>query len=182
MVVAVTLSGEGLAAAGWVGVVFGETVDSASSWTLSLPAFATGSGAGAVSAGASATVALPSRAGPSTFQFGNASGATAIQTRVSDPRPRGGRATLHELEQAQGQCGDEQRLECNAEKDGHQLAPLALRARAIICSSSSSSFSFSFSDMPSRALAALAGEPLKKVFTISLSADFLAAVSDTTGL
>ena len=36
--------------------------------------------------------------------------------------------------------------------------------------------------MPSRALAALAGEPLKKTRTISLSADFLATVSDTTGL
>ena len=37
------------------------------------------------------------------------------------------------------------------------------------------------SDMPSRALAALAGEPLKNTRTISLSADFLATVSDNTG-
>ena len=36
--------------------------------------------------------------------------------------------------------------------------------------------------MPSSALAALAGEPLKKTRTISLSADFLATVSETTGL
>ena len=38
----------------------------------------------------------------------------------------------------------------------------------------SSSSSLSLSDMPSSALAALAGEPLKKTRTISLSADFLA--------
>ena len=36
--------------------------------------------------------------------------------------------------------------------------------------------------MPSSALAALAGEPLKNTRTISLSADFLATVSETTGL
>ena len=36
--------------------------------------------------------------------------------------------------------------------------------------------------MPSKALAALAGEPLKNTRTISLNADFLATVSDSTGL
>ena len=36
--------------------------------------------------------------------------------------------------------------------------------------------------MPSSALAALAGEPLKKTRTISLNADFLATVLETTAL
>src|SRR4051812_779991 len=101
---------------------------------------------------------------------------------MGDPGAFGGRAALHQLQQAERQRGNEQRLESNADEDGHQLAPFALRARAIISSSWSSSFSLSLSDIPRRALAALAGEPLKNTRTISLNADFFATVSDSTGL
>src|SRR3954463_16752685 len=101
---------------------------------------------------------------------------------MRDPRPLGSRAALHQREQTERQAGDEQRLQGNRDQDLHHLPPFSRRARAIICSSSSSWSVSSLSDMPSNALAALAGEPLKKTRTISLSADFLAAVSDTTGL
>src|SRR2546430_1162357 len=101
---------------------------------------------------------------------------------MRDPRALGGGAALHQREQAQSEAGNQQRLQRDSDEDGHHLPPLAWRARAIICSSSLSSSSFSLSDMPSRALAALAGDPLKKTRTISLSADFLAADSATAGL
>jgi hypothetical protein len=57
-----------------------------------------------------------------------------------------------------------------------------LRALAIIASRSSISSLLSLSDIPRRALAAPAADPLKKTRTISLSADLRAAVSGTTGL
>src|ERR1700739_5015660 len=79
---------------------------------------------------------------------------------VSDPRALSSRAMLHQRKDAERQAGDQQRLERDRDQDRHHLPPLALRARAIICSSSSISSSLSFSDMPRRALAALAGEPL----------------------
>src|SRR3569833_2506800 len=101
---------------------------------------------------------------------------------MGNPRALRGRSALHQREQAEGEVGDQQRLEGDCDQNRHYLPPLAWRARAIICSSSLSSSSLSFSDMPRSALAALAGEPLKKTRTISLSADFLATVSDTAGL
>ena len=104
------------------------------------------------------------------------------QPDVRDPRPLGRRAALHQLKQPERRSGDDQRLQRDRDQDGHYLPPLAWRARLIIACSSSSSSVSSLSDMPSSADAALAGEPLKKTRTISLSADFLAAVSDTNGL
>src|SRR5262245_47679924 len=101
---------------------------------------------------------------------------------MRDPRALSSRAMLHERQETERQSGDQQRLERDCDQNRHHLLLLALRARAIICSSSSISSSLSFSDIPRSALAALAGEPLKKTRTISLKADFLATVSDTTGL
>src|SRR4029453_15102616 len=101
---------------------------------------------------------------------------------MCDPRALRRRALFHERQQTEGDASDEERLERDSDENMHYLPPLALRARAIICSSSLSSSSFSRSDMPSKAEAALAGEPLKKTRTISLSADFFAAVSETNGL
>src|SRR5881397_1769083 len=101
---------------------------------------------------------------------------------MSDPGTLGRGSLSHQLEQAEGQTPDQQRLQCDGDQDRHYWSPLALRARAIICSSLSSSSSLSLPDMPSNALAALAGEPLKKTRTMSLSADFFATESDRTGL
>src|SRR4029079_3719783 len=104
------------------------------------------------------------------------------QADMRDPRALRGRTALHQSKKSKRQPCDQNGLERDTEEDVHYLPPFALRARAIICSSSSSSFSSSLPDMPSSALAAFAGDPLKNVFTISLSADFFAAFSDSTGL
>src|SRR5690348_17156562 len=101
---------------------------------------------------------------------------------MRDPRPLGRGAALHRVQQAEGQPSNEQGFEHDFDENMHHWPPFSLRARAIIFSSSLSSSSFSLSDMPSKALAALAGEPLKKTRTISLNADFLATVSDRVGL
>src|SRR5947208_15919188 len=101
---------------------------------------------------------------------------------MGDPRPLGGGSVLEQREHGERRAGEQQRLQCDREQDGHLLAPFALRARAIICSSSLNSSSPSLSDMPRSALAALAAEPLKKTRTMSDKADFLATVSERTGL
>src|SRR5437870_2805479 len=101
---------------------------------------------------------------------------------MRDPRALSGGAPLHQLDQSEREPGNQQRLKCDGDEDLHHLPPFALRARAIISSSSLSSSSFKRSDIPSSAEAALAGDPLKNTRTISLSADFLATASDTTGL
>src|SRR5215218_65321 len=89
---------------------------------------------------------------------------------------------LHQGKEPECRGRDKQRLQRNGNQHMHHLSPLAFRARAIMASSSSSSLVSSLSDMPSKAEAALAGDPLKKTRTISLSADFLATFSERTGL
>src|SRR5690242_14137783 len=101
---------------------------------------------------------------------------------MGDPGALRRRTLPHECEEPERQPGNDERLDRDCDENLHHLPPLAFRARAIICSSSLSSSSFRRSDIPRRALAALAGEPLKKTRTISLSADFLATLSDRVGL
>src|SRR5215203_3839878 len=107
------------------------------------------------------------------------------QSQVRDPAAVGRGSLLHQLQKQQRAAGDQQRFHCERKKILHYFAPLpflAARAFAIIASSSSSWGVSSRSDIPSSAVAAPAGELLKKTRTTSDSADLRATESDTAGL
>ena len=91
----------------------------------------------------------PGRAGPEPRPSSSAGPAARAPAATSANRPM---CATHErsaaerrfisCEQAEREPGDEQRLQRDCDEDVHYWPPLALRARAIICSSSSSSSSF----------------------------------------
>jgi len=100
-------------------------------------------------------------------EAGERQGDEREQAEMGDGRALGRRPRAGQSQQAERDCRHQQGLQ-REEKQGHGHFPLprAWRARAIAASSSSSSLVSSSSAMPTRALAALTGDPLKKVRTI----------------
>ena len=125
---------------------------------------------------------------PRPSRLGRTSGASAsMSTSASSPicatHERSAAERLQQRKQAQRRAGDQQRLQRDGDQDRALFAPLGLACAgdhllelvelvaARACRTCRAGRD-----------AALAGEPLKNTRTISLNADFFAAVSDTAGL